>query len=49
MELSFCCRRILLVAAGTGEGSLTEPSAAAQAWPRELVFIPFGDLCRFIR
>src|SRR5215472_1223138 len=41
MELSCCCRRILLFAAGTGEGPLTEPRAAAQAWPRELVFIPF--------
>jgi len=28
---------------------LAEPRAADQAWPREVVFIPFGDLCRFIR
>src|SRR6516165_7425845 len=37
-------RRILLVAAVTGEGPLIEPRAAAQAWPREMVSIPFWRL-----
>jgi hypothetical protein len=41
-------RRILLVAAGSREGRLTELRAAAQPCPRELAFITFGDLC-FIR
>jgi hypothetical protein len=33
-------RRILLVAARSGEGPLTEPSAAAQPWEREPLFMP---------
>jgi hypothetical protein len=36
-------RRILLVAAGCGEGPLTEPTAAARLWEREPLFLPlFG-------
>ena len=33
-------RRILLVAARSSEGPLTEPSAAAQRWEREPLFMP---------
>jgi len=33
-------RRILLIAPGLGEGLRTEPAAAAQPAPRELVFAP---------
>ena len=35
-----CCGRIFLLAADPGEGRFTEPTAAAQAWPPELVFMP---------
>ena len=33
-------RRNLLVAAGSGEGPLTEPTAAAQLWEREPLLMP---------
>jgi hypothetical protein len=33
-------RLIFLVAASSGEGLLTEPTAAIQPWRRELVFMP---------
>jgi hypothetical protein len=32
-------RRILLLAAHPGEGRFTQPTAAAQAWRPELVFL----------
>jgi hypothetical protein len=33
-------RRIFTVPAGSGEGPLTEPTAAAQPWPRERALVP---------
>jgi hypothetical protein len=39
----------ILVAVGSGKGPPTEPRAATQPRPWELIFIPFGDLCRVIR
>jgi hypothetical protein len=33
-------RRILLLAAHPGEGRLTQPTAATQAWGREPLFMP---------
>ena len=33
-------RRVLPVAADPGEGRFIEPTAATQAWRRELVFMP---------
>jgi hypothetical protein len=35
-------RRILLLAAHPGEGRLTQPTAATQAWGRELLFMPLS-------
>jgi len=35
-----CLRRIFLLAAHPGEGRFTQPTAAAQAWRPELVFMP---------
>ena len=39
-------RRIFLLAAHPGEGLFTQPTAAAQAWRPELVFMPIIDPVR---
>jgi len=36
-------RRILLLAAHPGEGRLTQPTAATQAWGREPLFMPHSS------
>src|SRR5712691_11515609 len=47
MDASGRYRRVLVVAARSDEGPLTKPIAAAQAWWRELVFMPsFGPVGR---
>jgi hypothetical protein len=38
-------RRIFLLAAHPGEGRFTQPTAATQAWRRELVFLPLNRPC----
>src|SRR6266478_2639628 len=35
-------RRVSSIAACSGEGRLTEPTAVAQPWPPEPVFVPVG-------
>src|SRR6516162_11014104 len=38
-------RRILVIAGRSGEGPLTEPTAAARPWQRKLVFTPHTGHC----
>src|SRR6516162_7023193 len=39
-------RRILVIAGRSGEGPLTEPTAAARAWQREPLFMPLTVVAR---